>query len=299
VAGNSADHGRSVASKVIAILMTFATGRALSMSEISRLAGLPMSTAHRLLTELAAWRILERTPDGNYRIGLPLLMIGGYTTPVPTLLHLAPAAMADLSCATGYDVRLGVLDDLEISYIEKPVGPHPIFSADVSLPAHATALGKAMLAFAPPRVVDLLIARGLKAYTPHTLTTAERLRRALALTRRTGIAVSQAELEPGASAIAAPVFGGANVVAALEIQIRDVRNEFSATKAALMVAARSLSRQITIDRPEAQSIGGNRTSAARQRLPIPSDYTDSYPRASLNATAPWQHLGPQTHPHVG
>jgi len=250
LAGNSADLGRTVASKVTAILMTFTGGRVRSLTEIAHLAGLPMSTAHRLVNELAAWRILERAEDGCYRIGLPLLMISNQTGCAPNLLERAPAVMADLSSATASDVRLGVLHDLDVSYIEKSAGPRPIspLSPAATLPAHATALGKALLAFASPNFVDLVIARGLKAYTPYTLTSAERLRRALAVTRMTRIAVAQAELELGVSGVAAPVFAaGGNVVAALEIQVRDLRSEFWGTRAALMVAARSLSREITMD----------------------------------------------------
>jgi DNA-binding IclR family transcriptional regulator len=39
--------------------------------------GLPLSTAHRLVRELAAWKILERTHEGDYCVGLPLRLIGG------------------------------------------------------------------------------------------------------------------------------------------------------------------------------------------------------------------------------
>jgi hypothetical protein len=60
-AGNSADAGRSVTSKVWAILMTFTEGSEHSLTEIARLAGLPISTAHRLTSELGSWRLLERT----------------------------------------------------------------------------------------------------------------------------------------------------------------------------------------------------------------------------------------------
>ncbi len=52
MAGNSTDTGRSVTSKVIAILLTFTGGSVYSLTEIARLTGLPISTAHRLATEL-------------------------------------------------------------------------------------------------------------------------------------------------------------------------------------------------------------------------------------------------------
>jgi len=144
-------------------------------------------------------------------------------------------------------VRLGVFDDLEIAYIEKAPGHRPVtmFSAAATLPAHATALGKALLAFTSPRVVDLVIAQGLRVFTPYTLTTPDRLRRALAVTRLTRIAVSRWELDLGVSTVAAPIFGaGGQVVAALEVRVRDLRCDLQIVQPALMVAARSLSREL-------------------------------------------------------
>ena len=75
VAGNSTDAGRSVTSKVTAILMVFADDGVHTLTEIAASAHLPTSTAHRLASELVAWRLLERTEERHYRIGLPLRMI--------------------------------------------------------------------------------------------------------------------------------------------------------------------------------------------------------------------------------
>ena len=75
MAGNSTDPGRSVTSKVTAILMVFADGGVHTLTEIACCANLPTSTAHRLASELVAWRLLERTEERSYRIGLPLRMI--------------------------------------------------------------------------------------------------------------------------------------------------------------------------------------------------------------------------------
>src|SRR6478672_9357402 len=77
MAGNSTDPGRSVTSKVTAILMAFAGGGVLTLTEIAGTANLPTSTAHRLASELVAWRLLERTEERSYQIALPLRMIAG------------------------------------------------------------------------------------------------------------------------------------------------------------------------------------------------------------------------------
>jgi len=253
MAGNSADCGRSVTSKVIAILLSFTNGNVYSLTEIARLAGLPISTAHRLTSELAAWGILERTPDGQYRVGLQLKVIGSMAAPSPTSLHeKARRVMEDLSEAAGRaSVRLGVLADNEMAFIEKLPGSRPVsmYYEAATAPAHATAMGKAVLAFSASDVVDAVVAHGLDQYTPFTLTTPERFRRALAVTRLTRVAVARRELNVRTSSVAVPVFAaGGAVVAALELEAttpQDLRR----MQPPLVVAGRSLSRELAIGHP--------------------------------------------------
>ena len=181
--------------------MTFTEGSEHSLTEIARLAGLPISTAHRLTSELASWRLLERTEDGLYRAGLPLRMIGTADACPPSIAERAPCVLEDLAAATRSRARLGVLRELEVAYIEKEPGPSPVtaFSAAATLPAHPTALGRALLAFCPTGTVEMTIMRGLRPYTAHTVTSPDRFRRALAVTRLTRVAVTRWELEPAAA----------------------------------------------------------------------------------------------------
>jgi DNA-binding IclR family transcriptional regulator len=248
MAGNSADSGRSVTNKVVAILLIFTGGTHYSLTEIARLTGLPISTAHRLANELVAWGILERTEEGRYQAGPQLKVIGNRSTPAPASIHeKARRVMEDLAAATSRtSIRLGVLSDLDVAYIEKLPGSRPVsmFYEAVTAPAHATAMGKALLAFSPPRTVDLVVRRGLEPYTPYTLTTPERLRRALAVTRLTRVAMCRRELDEHTSAIAVPVFcAGGVVVAALELESCD-SHYLRRMQPPLIVAGRALSREL-------------------------------------------------------
>jgi len=255
MAGNSTESGRSVTSKITSILMTFTEGSEHSLTEIARLAGLPISTAHRLTSELASWRLLERTDDGSYRAGLPLRVIGAGSATTPSIPERAPCVLEDLAGATRSRVRLGVLRELEVAYIEKEPGPRPVtaFSAAATLPAHPTALGRALLAFSPTSTIEMTIMRGLRPYTPYTLTSPDRFRRALAVTRLTRVAMTRRELEPATCGVAMPVFGpGGEVVAAIELTVRDLGRDIAPAMAALSVGTRSLSRELagTSDRSE-------------------------------------------------
>jgi DNA-binding IclR family transcriptional regulator len=248
MAGNSTESGRSVTSKITSILMTFTEGSEHSLTEIAQLAGLPISTAHRLTSELASWRLLERTEDGLYRAGLPLRMIGAAEeTATPSVHERAPCVLEDLAAATRCRVRLGVLRELEVAYIEKDPGPGPVtaFSAAATLPAHPTALGRALLAFCPTGTVEMAILRGLRPYTSHTVTSPDRFRRALAVTRLTRVAVTRRELEPTTCGVAMPVFGpGGDVLAAIELTVRDLAHDLQPVLAPLSIATRSLSREL-------------------------------------------------------
>jgi DNA-binding IclR family transcriptional regulator len=282
MAGNSMEPGRSVTSKVVSILLTFTDGNVQSLTEIARLAGLPISTAHRLVSELAAWGMLERTDEAHYRPGVPLKVIGGQRAYDPCLHERARRVMEDVATATRTSVRLGVLDGFEVAYIEKVVGHRPVstFSSAVTLPAYATAMGKALLAFSPRSLVDAVIDRGLQRFTPYTLATPDRLRRALAVTRLTRVALSRWELDMGVSSVAVPVFGGGGaLVAALELRVRDLRSDLRVMQPVLTVAARGLSRELAISRPVGRYI------LAAERHPVPADTDRLATLHRLNGTA--------------
>lgn len=115
--------------------------------------------------------------------------------------------LEDLAAATHCRARLGVLQDLETTYIQMQPGRRPVsaFVPAAILPTYATALGRALLAFAPPSIIELTILGGLRAYMQHTITSPARLQRALALTRATRVAVTRFKLEASTCTVAVPV----------------------------------------------------------------------------------------------
>jgi DNA-binding IclR family transcriptional regulator len=256
VAGNSKDRGRSVISKISAILLTAAEGSGYTLTEIATRSELPLSTVHRLVGELAAWGLMERGEDGRYRAGPPLRPLtaddGGSV--IATGLNLrewiAPV-MEDLFRTTGAQVRAGCLDGHDVAYIEKVSGHVPVTqpSAAARLPAHATALGRTLIAFSPRGTVDSIITEGLRQYTRATITSPERLRCALRSIRATRVAICDRELDADWAGVAAPVFGpGGGVLAAIELRVRDLARDVPALRAPLAVAARCLSRELATQR---------------------------------------------------
>lgn len=268
MAGNSTEPGQSVTSRVAAVLLTFTDGNVYSLTEIARLTGLPVSTAHRLAVELAATDLLERDASGRYRVARSLSRLGAADWREPTLAERGPCVLDDLSEATQRVARLGVLAGTTVRYIEKrPHRPVTDFDAGARLPAHATAIGKALLAFSPTRITDGLIAKGLTRFTKNTITSPDLFRHNLTSIRRIGMAVSMEELQNGNGAVAMPVFSGNRAIAALELQVEDLRTEPGTLTAALAMACGSLARELKAALPPEVLVGRLLKSTPSEAVP--------------------------------
>lgn len=226
MAGGSRDKGRTVTSKVLAILGAFDAGHPqLSLTELARRSGVPLSTAHRLVGELEEWQALSRAPDGRLRVGLRLWELGQLA---PGSLHdLAHPWLQDLFGSTGENVHLAVRDGLEVLYVDKVYGTRavPIVSrAGGRLPMHPTGVGKALLAFEPEWFVQAYLARKLERPTAHTITEPGRLARELAAVHAQGYALTFEEMTLGSCSAAAPVIVAGRAVAALGIVLSSRRS---------------------------------------------------------------------------
>jgi DNA-binding IclR family transcriptional regulator len=247
MAGNSAQPGRTVTSKLAAILTAFTSGQDYTLSELARHTNLAVSTVHRLLNDLVRTSLLER-PDGcTYQPG-PTLRGLSFEVRPPTLRALAPFVVEDLALSLHTTARLGVVDGLEITYVEKKPGPEPgtLFPNPARLPLHATAMGQAMLAFGSRSLVRLVSGSNLPRYTSRTLTCASDLECAVQKARAHGFALTDRELDPTVGAVAVPVFDlHGRSIAALEVDVVGQWPEaVELTVPALLTAARCLRREL-------------------------------------------------------
>lgn len=268
MAGNSAEPGRTVTGKVATILTVLTTGRGHTVSSVARQAQLPVSTVHRLLSDCVTSLLVERMDCAEYRLG-PLLRSLQSDAARPTVFSRAPLVADDLSAALRRTVRLGVLDGCRVMYIEKVPGPFPgtTFPNAARLPVHATAIGKALVAFAPNSLFNQLVVAGLPSYTSRTLTAETQLSREFSRTRARGFATADCELDGFTSAIAAPVFDAVgDPVAAVEVQVAELGAEsLSNVVPALLVAARAMSRELAGVGP-LRDAGGLRMAAGFRRV---------------------------------
>ncbi|MGY1615514.1 IclR family transcriptional regulator [Geodermatophilus sp. SYSU D00691] len=241
---------RTATTKLLDVLGAFGRERpALSLSELARLTGVPLSTAHRLVAELCGWGALERGDDGRYRVGLRIWELGALAPRGLGLREAALPFMEDLYEVTHENVQLAVRDDVEVVYVERfaardAVAVYTRVGGRFALPP--TGVGLVLLAHAPVEVQERVLAGPLQRYTAHTITDPGRLRRVLAEVRRTGVAVSDRQVTDDAVSVAAPVEQRGVVVAALSIVVRG--SSPAAVRAftpGVRAAARGISRVLT------------------------------------------------------
>jgi len=243
----------SVTSKALGILAAFSAQQPrLTLSEIGRRTGLPLTTTHRLVGELTEWGALERDEAGRYRIGLRLWEVASLAPRGLGLRERALPFLEDLYEVTHENVQLAVRDGFEAVYVERISGRHAVSVVSRvggRLPLHATGVGQVLLAFAPAEFQDEVLALKLKAFTPQTITDPRQLRQVLAEVRRTGIAVCDRQVDPDTLSVAAPVFGtdalgSPGVVAALSVVVAREGADRLGLAPAVRAAARGISRTL-------------------------------------------------------
>lgn len=191
----------------------------LSLAELSRRTGLPKSTVHRIVGELVGLRVLERTEPGaadGYRLGMWLFERGELVPAHRSLSDAALPVMEDLRAATRQRIHLAVLEGVDVVYLEilGDIGIDIASRTGGRVPAHATGVGKAILAYSSAATLRARIEAGLPRLTPRTIVTPGGLTAELRKIRSCGMALDLEEANLGVSCVAAPVFGANHKVRA-------------------------------------------------------------------------------------
>jgi len=197
--------------KALALLDVFENiDTSLGVSELARRAGLPKSTAFRLLAVLEQRQLVERQ-EARYRLGTRLFELGhrvSYCRP-HSLRDTAVPFLGDLYELTHETVHLGVLDGADILYLEKLFGHQRVkapSAVGARVPAYCSALGKALLAVSSPDSVSATLARGLEPRTGYTIVVPSMLQEELETVRDRGVAFDLEESGVGVNCVAAPIF---------------------------------------------------------------------------------------------
>ncbi|MET9616338.1 IclR family transcriptional regulator [Kitasatospora indigofera] len=215
----------TAAGKVLLVLSAFDRERSSqTLSEIAQRTGLPLSTVHRVVTELAGWGGLERAENGSWHVGLRLWEIASGCPRSQILRDAALPFMQDLYEATHENVQLAVREGTELVFVERIAGHRSVELLTMvgsRFPVGSTGMGRVLLAHAPQDVQEEVLASPLGAWTPYTVTDPQTLRRQLDRIRREQVFVSDRQLSESTIAVAVPVRMGRTgpVCAALGIVI--------------------------------------------------------------------------------
>lgn len=222
--------GVKSAQRALAILeLLMERERPLAFSEIASLLAYPRSSLHGLLRTLAdrGWVEIDATTRA-YRLGIRTWEAGNVYMRAVTIAEQARPYMERLRDAMNETVQLAVLDGRYNVYIAKVDGTqHLTLDSAVGrrLEAHATALGKALLAGLSPDEVDRRLGtQPLERFTPSTMSDQAALRAELARIRTRGYALDNEEYTRGLRCVAVSIRDHTGeCIAALSIAIPTVR----------------------------------------------------------------------------
>lgn len=193
------------------ILRLFKRARpVISAPEMARELGIPRSTVHRLTQVLETMGFLQRTNGGrDYTLGPAVLTIGFEYLGSLDVVGLAEPVLMRLRDDTSYSAHLVTRNGTEIVYLSRYPGRSTIsstISVGATLPAHATVIGRVLLADLPAADLKALYpGPNLPRHTEQTPTTLAKLEAMLAEDRNRGYVASTSFFEPGLTTIAAPV----------------------------------------------------------------------------------------------
>lgn len=228
------------------------TGR-LGVSELSARLGLAKGTVHGLLRTLQTHGLVEQHADSDkYQLGPELLNLSNRYLDLNELRSRSLAWSDLLALRTQEAVRVGVLHGsrvLVVHHVFRPDATLQILEVGAVLPLHATAVGKALLAYFDAETIEDVLNDPLPKLTGHTITAPSALRRELETVRARGFARERQEAVLGEGGLAAAIFdrrgepvGAVGVAGPRERVLRGGREPTLAP--AVIEAARGISRDL-------------------------------------------------------
>ncbi|MDE1935506.1 MAG: IclR family transcriptional regulator [Bradyrhizobium sp.] len=188
------------------------------LTEIAASAGLNVSTCHHLISTLHNWGYVSRGINSrSYVLGSRILHLSAACLRQVDLPRRAQSFVDRLNDQTREAVQLAIMQDTNLVHILRREARHAVrveagFGGNANA-AHATATGKAILAWLPPTELDRIVAdKGLTAFTPNTITDIEKLKEHLRLVRRNGFSIDREEYRPGVICLGAALRDHAGAV---------------------------------------------------------------------------------------
>lgn len=197
--------------RAFAILEEVARHRdGIGLAELAKRVGLHSSTAFHLLRTMVLLGYVSQPRDSKkYRVGRRLFTLAAGALDEIELVNIATPVLERLTLDTGEASHFAIRSGEEIVVVAKTAGSGRFQLVDRSgavRPAHATALGKVLVAALEPQELERFLgAHELRPYTARTIIEREPLRRELESVRKNGIAFDDGEFDPEVRCVAVPV----------------------------------------------------------------------------------------------
>lgn len=190
--------------------------------------GYPRSSLHGLLRTLVSTGWAELDGAGRYTLGIRTLEAGNAYARSLSLVDRARPLMARIAATIDETVQLAVLDGVHNVYVAKIDGGQALtLASEVGrrLPAHATGVGKVLLADLPRAELDRrLTGVRLARLTQNTITRRAELHAALNTIRQRGFGMDNEEYTSGVRCVAVPIRDhGGRTVAAMSVSVPAIR----------------------------------------------------------------------------
>lgn len=241
--------------RVASLLDAFDGPRSLTLAEIARRAGLPRSSAHRILQRLVELGWVDR--EGfEYGLGLRMFELGAQVAPQRRLREMAAPVLTALHLRTGLTAHLSILAGPDVLHLERfgpPPGPGAGWSVGARQAVALTAPGRALLAGLDPRRWPDLSFH--PAPTCYSVRSSRQLARELGTVReRGGVAVDSQGCVLGVTVVAAAIGGvGESAPAAVSLSGPAGSVSIENATAAVRNAAGDIWRRLVGLRPNART----------------------------------------------
>ncbi len=201
------------------LLELLAREKRTSLTEIAMQAGMPPSTARRLLLTLLNYRFADfDEANQDWMIGIEAFRVGSGFLKRIDIVEAARNVMAGLVSETGETSNLAIADDGDVVFVSQVESPNPIracFQPGTRSQMHASGVGKALMAWLPRQDVEALLQRkGMGRFTDTTIIKPDHLFAELDRIRDQGWSIDNGERYTGMCCVAAPIFGAEGDAAA-------------------------------------------------------------------------------------
>ncbi|MDU9004383.1 IclR family transcriptional regulator [Sedimentitalea todarodis] len=202
---------KTLQNAMAALSMIADSSEPVAVAEIGKRLDLPRSSASRLMSSLRTGGLVEQDAKSRrYSPGPLAWRLGVGYHAVGYDAELIEQAMMSLTLATGFTSWMAVLNSANIVLLRQHQGQVPSqFTVRLgqSLPAHATAVGKALLSRLPDSAISALYDDRLPRETDHTIATPLALLTDIRNIRSKGYAASAQEAFPGVISVGGAIYG--------------------------------------------------------------------------------------------